>query len=306
MIEIVRQIPGPLFLLLFAVLAAIGIYLARLWSDRDGSTDYPLPDPDRFDPLSIAALRGGRNAVIRTAVFSLWKRGIVDIKKVEVKESSRKGEDTEIVPLPSDQKPAGPIEREILQFLQPGFLNVPKRPEDLFQETALGSKIEAELQPILRELEEAHLAPTETDVSRRWLAAVTVGTAIAVLGVTKIYLGMRGGHPWGVLLVMLGVSLAVLGGVVLGQRPTRLGRRYLKGLEGHFAWLKDSIQQGAFPMGIEAALPIAIFGIGALSSGALDETFKEAFSKGAGNGGCGGGCGACGGGCGGCGCGGCG
>src|SRR3972149_1387006 len=116
MIEIVRQIPGPLFLLLFAVLAAIGVYLARLWSDRDGSTDYPLPDPDRFGPLAIAALRGGRNAVIRTAVFSLWKRGLIDIKKVEVKESSRNGEDIEIMALPSDKKPDGPIEREIYQF----------------------------------------------------------------------------------------------------------------------------------------------------------------------------------------------
>ena len=85
MFELVRQVPGPVFLLLFAVLAAIGtylagpvfllflaalaaigIYLARLWSDRDGSCGNPedgmaLPAFFRIDAEHLAAV----NQVLR-------------------------------------------------------------------------------------------------------------------------------------------------------------------------------------------------------------------------------------------------
>jgi len=54
------------------------IAICWLWVNADGSTKYLLPDLTRLDSIAIAALRGGRELVIRTAVFRLWDRKFID------------------------------------------------------------------------------------------------------------------------------------------------------------------------------------------------------------------------------------
>ena len=141
MFDLLIQIPGPMFLVLFAGLSAICIFIGWLWVNADGSTRYPLPEPTHIDPLMIAALRGGENAVVRTAAFDLWERGLVQLEG--------KGQSAKIEALPSDQKPVGEIETEIYQFVQSRH-----KPGDLFSSPSLKSRLKKHLDMIYQKLED--------------------------------------------------------------------------------------------------------------------------------------------------------
>ena len=327
MIEMLLQIPGPTFLLYFIGLSIICIVLGRLWVNADGSTQYPLPELTRFDSVTIAALRGSWTSVIRTAVFSLWSRDLIEIKG--------EGRDTEIKSVLALGKTSGPIEEEIFQFLQ-----YTRKPHDLFigekryvsklefnekddfeiiKETSLLSRIRQHLENIYSELEQLYLIRSGSDRSRAWMITMLMFFVIGSVGGAKLYLGITHNRPAGFLAVLLIISLIVL---LVILKPwsilTKLGRNYIKALEEHFLWLKESVKLERIPEGIDPAFYIAIFGVGILAGTSLYGLFGKAFpsSKARGGffgGGCGcffvGGCGGggCGGGgCGGGGCGGCG
>jgi len=297
MIETLLQIPGQVFLLYFICAAVVCIGAGWLWANLDGSTQYSLPDINYFDPITIAALRGGGASVIKAVVFSFWVQNLVDIKG--------EGKDTEIKSMGASQKSQGTIEKEIYQFLQ-----TPRKPRDLFQDEGLRSLIEAYLEPVYQKLEHLHLTRTAADHTRAWTAAIVMAIVLVGLGGSKIYLGITHNHPVLFLVILLIVSLFILYAIVSPNAiPTRLGRRYLKELEENFNWIKDSITAERIPDGINPALVVAIFGVGALSETYFYGLFTQAFHSNSSGGGCGGGCGAgCGsddgnGGCGGCGCG---
>lgn len=305
--EMLVQIPGQTFLLYFAVIAVVCIILGWLWANDDGSTAYQLPELTRFDPVAIATLRGGVNSVIRTAVFSLWNKKLVEFKEEE--------KDTTIKAVNSyEGTKLGTIEKEIYDFVRTSAST-----RVLFEDNDLKEKIEMHLRPVKAELENLHLVRTAEDRVRTWKAAITMSFIIIATGGTKLYLGITHGRPVGLLILSLIVSVIALY-VVLnpGAIPTRLGRRYLEELEGHFDWLKESIKDTRSPEGIDPSLAIAIFGIGILGASTMYDPFNKAFpADKAGSGGCGGGCGGyyggdtgggggcsgggCGGGCGGCG-----
>ncbi len=293
LLQMLMQIPGPAFIWYFAGLAIIGIVLAWLWARADGSTQYPLPELTRFDPIAIAALRGGTNSVIRTIIFSLWDRKMVEIRD--------DGKDAQISTLKhSTDAKLDPVEKEIYQALQ-----APTKAGDIFQDTNLLLKIETYLRPIYDKLENLHLARTENDRSRIWLIFGSFLLVIVGVGGTKLYLGLTYGRPVLFLIILIIVSVNVLYSALNPKGiPTALGRQYLQRLEEHFGWLRESIKERRTQEGIDPAFALAVFGIGVFGSSALYQPFSKAFpANSAGSGGCGGGCGGggCGGGCGGCG-----
>jgi hypothetical protein len=83
MLQTLTKIPGPQFLLIFAVLALASILFAWYRANADGSGDYRMPGPSSLDPILISALSGGKNAVIRTVVFDLWNRNMIKISGEE-------------------------------------------------------------------------------------------------------------------------------------------------------------------------------------------------------------------------------
>jgi len=218
------QIPGPAFLWYFAGLSVICIVLAWLWARADGSTQYPLPELTRFDPVAIAALRGGTNSVIRTIIFSLWKRNLVEIRD--------DGKETEITTLKhwTDAK-LEPVEKEIYQALQ-----VPTKAGDLFQDKNLLLNLEIYLGPIYEKLENLHLARTENERSRIWWIFGSFLLVIVGVGGTKLYLGLIYGHPVFFLIILLFVSVIVLYTVLDPKAiPTASGGSTFKGLRSTLA-----------------------------------------------------------------------
>ena len=303
-IEEFVQIPGPTFLLLFAGLALNIIIICWLWINADGSITYQLPDLTRFDSIAIAQLRGGRKLAIQTAIFQLYDQKLIYF--------SGEGKDAKVKIWKQSQPPSGAVENEIYQFVQSR-----KKLSDLFSDSGLQERIDTHLDPIQRELEQLHLARTKSDRMRVWTITALVYLIMLGIGGAKLFLGIARGRPV-LFLVLLLIASVIVAFVILKptSSPTRLGRRYLKEMEKHFGWMKESIERGRVPEGVDPSLTIAIFGAGVLSGSALYQPYREVLSPekewgiawgsggGVGGGGCSGGCG--GGGCGGGGCGGCG
>lgn len=212
-------------------------------------------------------------------VFSLWRRNLVQI---EIKKHWWKKDEILIECVHSQKKVLSPIEKEIHQSLV-----APRQVSDLFQDTGLQSQIEQHLAPVFREFEQLHLIRTETDQTRAWTAAIIMAIAI---GIGAIIFMIRI-SPIPFVLILIGVPFWVL---KPKAHHSQLGRRYIKVLEEHFSWVQESVKSGGTPKGMDGALAIAIFGVGALSGVSFYDTFTQAFPAPK-SGGCAGGCGGCGG-----------
>ena len=79
MIEFLRAIPGPVFLLVYACLGAACILTGKVLMAADNSRGAPMPDLTRFDPITISVLKGGWKEAVKTAVFDLLNKGLVEI-----------------------------------------------------------------------------------------------------------------------------------------------------------------------------------------------------------------------------------
>ena len=77
MLEPLREIPGPVFLLVFTVAWILSMVVAYLWIRFDGTQRLPVPYWYNYDPIMVAYIRGGAKAVAETVLFSLAERGII-------------------------------------------------------------------------------------------------------------------------------------------------------------------------------------------------------------------------------------
>ena len=298
MIQMLTKIPGPQFLLIFAVLAFASILFAWYLANADGSGDYRMPGPNSLDPMLISALSGGKNAVIRTVIFDLWNRNMIKI--------SGEGPAALIEGIPSSEKLGSTIHEAVYQFTLRGT----KQPSQLFSDTKLNTEIDALLEPTLRDLERQRLLQRSDDLSRTRLAFWAAILIIAAIGGTKLVLGISRYKPVGFLVVELIISFIALMAAVRpwGLKPTRLGYRYLKRLKKHFGWMQEHLSKKNHYTGIDPVFAVAIFGVSPLIGSPLFDPFGKAFrtgstsqssgcggSSGCSGGGGGGGCGGCGG-----------
>ena len=309
MIEIIRQVPGPLFLLYYAAYAAACMVVGRILLSADGTLNYPMPDLTRFDPLSLSFLRGGRAAVIRTAVFDLWHKGLVTIggTGADVTLGQARVGNKE---LSAKMKNVKPVARLIYQFLE-----VKRKSADLFRAKDMKAGLDMHLRLTERELTEERLMKTEHDLTRSMVVSAILVLVMLLPGVIKLGLGISRLKPVGFLFIILVASVLVFG---FSLRPwskaTGLGRKYLARLEKDFGWIKEKTKKKGLLTGIDPAFAVALFGPAVLGAETGYQAYASAFHKSggyscggcSGSSSCGGGGGCGGSGCGGGGCGGCG
>ncbi len=310
MLELIRQIPGPWFLLLYAAIIVGGLLFGRKWVNADDTGDRPLPDFARYDPLSLALLRGGVNEAIRTVVFML-----VDKKLIAIDATSGK---PVLQVMPGTAAGLGPMERDVYEAIRKGIAN----PGDLFKSAELRSRLEQKHLPIREEFERARLLRSADERSKAMFKKIVVAGSVLLFGLIKLALGLSHDRPVAFLLIELVIAVIVLLHFVRISPFTNLGQRYLRGLENHFIWMQNELATGIRPAGIDPAMAVAIFGVAALTGFGEFAPVADAFpakrgAAGDAGAGCGGssgcsgssGCGGSdggGGGCSGGGCGGCG
>lgn len=290
MLDPLIQIPGPVFLIVYAGAALLGCIAARWWADADGSLAHPAPRPDELGPVALASLRGGTPAVLRSVIVRLWSRGLLTLDEKKGK-LARHGTPTERLQ---------PLEELIWRAADvPVSVHALMRGETLRQ-------AEHRLAGLHEQLEHRHLRRSAADRQRALLAGVTVGVALLAFGGTKLLLGVARGRPVEFLAMLLIAAPLLLFFSLPRGTATRLGRRHLRDVRDHFRWSLDQLREHGPDSSFDPAFTLAVFGIGAVAALPGYSSFRKLFQQGDSGiaGGCGGGCG--GGGCGGGGCGGCG
>jgi len=293
--ELLEKIPvfnlhGGEFLLafgLFATAVALVAYLGFRASD-DSDASSPPRVPTRPDPLEVAYLAGGVQGVLRTALYDLHRRGLIDV-----------GKDGRVFHTGvSATRPESQADRLLLDATRDN----PKAAA-LMRQKMLREAAERLCAPVRGRLAAQDLLLAEESRRRIWrIAFAAAGFILAVAGL-KIALAISQGRS----NVGFLVGLAILASFLLfplalkyaGGTANRKGRAYLAQMRRAFSSLKAQAAHAPVYDGGTLFL-VGLFGYEMLK-GAPGQNFAAAFRSpsdgGGGDGGGGGGCG--GGGCGG-------
>lgn len=289
-------IPGSVFIWLFILGASLCIFGAWIWLYlMDDSENYTLPPLNTLNPLLFAALRGGKDAVIHTAIFDLWRRGAIALQ-----------DDGRLVRVASGIGDGGEVYAAVEQALHD-----PHTPQDLILHSGLRSRVEHFMPGLYQELEALHLYHPQSFIQYKWQAFMVAFGAIMVVGGAKWLLGLSRGKPIGFLTIALIAAPILLGFVInpFSAGVSRLGKACLAKAS---SWLNNPKQE-AFTAHYDQAWIMAIGGYAILQSytpyAGYCKAMTPAMSSSGSSGGCsssscgGGSCGGggCGGGCGGCG-----
>jgi uncharacterized protein (TIGR04222 family) len=298
----IADIHGPAFLLVYGVIALIVITVAYLnvrARDKTGRRTPPLL-PGAFDPYEAAYLRGGRDAVILTALYALYQRGVIRFSFDTPPRLVVDGDS-------SDAQARLPrLERRVLDAISPAIA-----PSRLIKDKALEGDVDKLFEPFRNMLVSEQLLRTDADKASTTRDLLAASAILVALSVYKIVLA--GGRPFGFLTVLTLVALFalwLLAGSAARARVSDRGRAYLKRLQAAYGQApqlgtrrnRPSLQRNLASIG-----DVGLFGAAILST-TPDAAFASRLGGDGAGGGCGGGgggsCGGgggCGGGCGGCG-----
>jgi uncharacterized protein (TIGR04222 family) len=286
----VLNIPGPTFLLVYAVLTVVVCLSFRQWiASRENQ---PATRILRVrDPYEIAYLRGGIGELVQVVALALIRRNLLEPKTVMLE--TRMSGATDAVSVP--------IERAILDACRTATLAA-----KLQQNTSAQVSSEA----YRRALIESNLMPTWQMQSERNTLAAIAATVLIGVALIKIAYAVAHGHSNIIFLIAFtAIAMFALHKIATARR-TRTGDQALQ----HLAALFARVKLGPRPTGPdqlhEALLLAAVYGDYAVP-GMAPLTWRKLFrrpgdqsgssscgSNGCGSSGCGGGGG---GGCGGCG-----
>lgn len=292
---------GPEFIVIFSVLAVVALALAKALQlafvrSRDAAADaergddraparLPLREgvlPHASQHLSLAFLRGGRDAAADTLVAHALARGWLDTRPDEVRAARPPGD-------------APAEERELAAELGTGS----RTPDKVLR--AARAVIERRAERLEEELiEDGLLRPASTAALGRAVAVAAVAPLL-LLGGLRLWAGVAAGRPVGFLALEMIAVLVALVWVSAVHRRTGRGDALLSWLDDASAALVVDVQNGRRRELSDVGFVSAIGHHGLLPAIALVPALFAADAArpagGDGGSGCGGGCG--GGGCGG-------
>lgn len=267
MIEILSDTSAPIFLIAFAGLSLICILCARLWAQRDDSGQHLLPAPGDLTPIEISVLRGGRNAAICTAIFSLWHQNLLRLNRLG----------SLIEAVPSSEHKVSPVEQVVYKFAR-----TPRDPSRFFYDAGMLLQIDVNLESVHKKLIQKHLLRTEANQKRVWQAFLGAFLPIAAVGGTRLVTDLMRGQSIFLLLILLVFSVIVLLRVLKARqgRPTQLGWKYLRALRKHFEEMKSTAREDKAAGLPDPVLGIAVFGEGLLEGDPSYKLFSQSFPRG--------------------------
>ncbi len=308
----IANMSGLTFLALFFGVTIVSIVVFNvLKRSFDWTSKMPIPNiPHDIDPFEIAYLRGGENELARSVVFSLTKKGFLEItneaKTSFISQTKNQPNWTEL----------SQIERNVLPFFQ-----VTRETKDIFAANGLVSIVSPFAIVCKSRANLSHFLTPDEVKSKTKIFALLFAGSIALLGVYKLFLAYLGGINNVIfLIIFLAISLIAFGIMSKTSRLSSLGKKYLESLQTAFERLKNVnsvannqfVPQTTFGAIDPTLLAVGIFGTSVLAGSAYGN-YEQAFHRSSSTSGCGSGCGSSscssvdsGGGDGGGGCGGCG
>lgn len=318
---------GPYFLILYGFViffSIIALAIAKNQVDKTDRLTLPPVSP-QIDPYEIAFLRGGINEVARAVVFSLMKKGFIEIK--------HDGAAAEIIRINNENfQLLTEIEKIALNWF-----HSKRKPEEIFASYGLVENLESYGKMYQARLEQQQMLVND-DLNlqlKPWKLAVYL--LILGLCLYKLLAALAHGSFNVILLIVFGI-IGIVIAKSIGKLPrvTKLGKKYIERLQLAFDSLKTQTQAASMLSGNAKTSPqttfsgidpmllsVGLFGGGVLAGTAYDN-YNQAFraastqtssgscgsscgsssssdsgsSSGDGGSSCGGGgCGGCGGGC---------
>jgi uncharacterized protein (TIGR04222 family) len=291
----IADIHGPPFLLIYGAIAlaiitaAYGIVRSR---DKTGSRE-PPPVPRTFDPYELAYLRGGKNEVIRTALYALHQLGLIEVIPAKWLTALRLVAGAGV----HRARELTAVEECVLRSI-----DSPVEASHLFQSKRLGSEVDRLCEPFRNKLESEELLRTDSVRQSALLIPFLASAVLVALSLYRILLAVNDRLPSGFLVLLTMISLILVWAVVAPVARARVsdrGRAYLNRLQIAYAQMQraaprteQSPQSDLVSVGL-----VGLFGLGILS-GTPDEAFARPFAKkgseavggyGGATGGCGGG-----------------
>jgi uncharacterized protein (TIGR04222 family) len=293
---------GTQFLLLYAVIAGIVVIAAVFFIDMQDMTGgmAPPPTPRDADPYELAYLRGGANDVIRTAIYALRQKRLIEIvEKGRIRATGDSPDAFEITRL----------EQRVYEAVLPA-----PTISQLFKGRNLQDDVENLCRAYRQRLSAQQLlAPPEVRRAGRYALAIGIGLLVALAAYKIVAAILHGRSNLGFLIIEAVASCLVL--LWLIQKTTsgnasKRGKAFLSQIQlaysGHVAAAFGGAanRSAGAALGASALFLVGLFGFSILKGtpdAALAQQFAASQSGGDGGGGCGGGDGGGGGGCGGCG-----
>lgn len=312
MIEFLISIPGPVFLLIYIVVATVTILSCRYFLANDQTKYMEIPEPTKLDPLEVALLRGGVKSAITTSIFHLWQKGSVDIS-----------ENKRIVTVRQKGKSINKDELNKLEFAIFEYIKAPRALSAFFTSQSKKTIMKV-LKPHFDHLKELNLMASSLIRQRNtgvfWLHLLLM----LAIGSSKLILGIHRHKPVAFLVLLMIFSTVILVMVYFssGRERTNLGERFLKRSKSRFDWLTKVQVPDTLLKDRNLIYGIALFGVASFMTPTFASMFESPYlierklsSTGSSSmSGCSGGCGGswnsgcssgcssgCGGGCGGCG-----
>lgn len=282
----VFDLNGPDFLGFFGGLMVVAfVAMVVLRSKWLHGSDDPASLPN-LDPVAMAFLNEGPVLAINTAVAGLVHEGVLTVS------ADGKVTSTGILTEARD-----PISQRICQLLgSRGSESLPK----------LRNVLRDEVDQLRAQLQDSGLVPNADQESLiRWVP-FSVGSAVTLLGIVKIAVGVSRDRPVGFLVLMSLISLFCTLMFLSVPRATKKGREVLEAERHKFARLRKPGRDAIALHRNDLMLGVGLFGLGNLVGSQYDGMRQSLQPAPGSPSGCGGGCsgggdGGGGGGCGGCG-----
>jgi uncharacterized protein (TIGR04222 family) len=271
MLDVINEIPMPIYLLIYAIIVMFCYLIGWVIIHSDGSLKYPLPEVNKINPYQIAALRGGRKAVIRTAAFNLWNRKLLRLESSNTGSNRDSGysNEIELQSVPTQNINFNPIEYEVHDYFKMKTI-----PSEMFQDLRFQNRIDRRLVHILTELKYLYLIRTKSDQIRMYITIIVIFIIFLFTAGIKIYFCVINDMSFYYLSIEFVVSVVLLPVLLKpNDEVTRLGHTYLTKLENHYSWINTQIQNDNIKIGIDPTYYVAIFGFRFL----IDNPIYKAF-----------------------------
>jgi uncharacterized protein (TIGR04222 family) len=291
------NLSGPEFLQFYAlVLAAAFVTAAVLRYFLRWPGGEPQLGIRGFDAYETALLAGNDKTVIHAALAGLVHRGLLEADTVKRRLKATDAQSPKLHPLESEF---------YRQIKSTGVIEV---------DDALRMSPTHTMRVMHERLETRGLLMTDTQAAIARFVPLIVALLVPALGVMKVFVGVSRNRPVGYLIIFIIVSV-VLAFWLFGRAAyrSRSGDKALASIRRDARALRSAARAPDRLATNDVSMAVALFGLGAVSVGALADlrsalrppqrTGGSSWGSGCGGGGCGGG--GCGGGCGGGGCGGC-
>ncbi len=250
MIDLIKSIPGPYFLLIYLVYAAGIIFLFKRTIDNDDTGSIPTPEPTLFCTTELALLMGGLRRAITAALAKMKNYNIISVEQ--------DGKNFKYNILNKNINQLDPFERNVYYILKDD------NKANLY-DTKNFNKLTEAIKPYEESLLKNNLLASKEQKNRSKNIKFMGFLVMAWLPIIKLYLGIANSKPIVFLVILFLVTIIVYFVVLKSKNVSNLGSRLIESAQQRFTYVRNQSSQENLDTDV-LNYAVAVFGIYSLTS----------------------------------------